>query len=85
MRPSHRRRARREHGLWGTVGSVTASTNADGDLVSLRHADAFGNTLEDWETGLWTGGSGWGHNTKEQSAATGLSAVALAEAGLVYM
>lgn len=37
-----------------------------------RHADAFGNALEDWETGLWMGESGWGHNTKEQSAATGL-------------
>ena len=46
------------------VGSVVATSNAAGTGTSVLYADAFGNPLANWESGLWAEPSGWRHNTK---------------------
>ncbi len=56
------------------VGSVIAETDADGELAATHHADAWGNRLEDWDTGVWGGlRVGWAHNTKEIDGLTDLT------------
>jgi RHS repeat-associated protein len=56
------------------VGSVLAETDADGELAATHHADAWGNRLEDWDTGVWGGVRvGWAHNTKEIDGLTDLT------------
>ncbi len=40
-------------------------SNATGRSATPRFADAFGNTLTAWDSGLWAEDSGWGHNTNE--------------------
>jgi RHS repeat-associated protein len=56
------------------VGSVIAETDADGELSATHHADAWGNRLEAWDTGIWGGQrSGWAHNTKEIDGLTDLT------------
>ena len=44
------------------VGSVVATSNAAGTGTSVLYADAFGNPLANWESGLWGEPSGWRHN-----------------------
>ncbi len=56
------------------VGSILAETDADGELSATHHADAWGNRLEDWDTGVWGGlRVGWAHNTKEIDGLTDLT------------
>jgi len=48
------------------VGTVISTTDADGAAADMNWFDAFGNRLEDWETGLVASGGGWGLHTKSR-------------------
>ena len=55
--------------------TISGSCLAGPSRFCRKNTDAFGNTLQSWDGGLWAtpqAAAGWGHNTEETDGGTGL-------------